>query len=369
MDFKLARIWVSTIFSGFLVLTPSAGLSDDGKNTLDGKATVAEPDTAQLQMPPSSPGRITAIEENPTFSPNGKDRHYTNGAKLAYTTSQLSNTSIWSRPIQFFSGSLFNRPTAFTDNRLEWTILSQSIFTPEDHHRPGGPDPNDRPFAAWLHGGFTFIQNTDDRQLTSLDAQFGVVGPWALGRQIQSATHSVFGEQQVRGWSHQIHNEPGITISWDRRWRFNHELGNSYSWELIPEVGATVGNVLTYANIGALARFGKGLKASWGPDTIQPGIGGTSYFSAERGGTNWGYDVYAGVEGRAVALNIFLDGNNFRDSRSVAKTPGVADGSVGLEFFYRDLLRIGFTFSVRTNEFYRQRGIDQFGGFNLSVGF
>ncbi len=350
--------------SGFFLFSARAGSPDD-TDVLDGKTQVPRP---QVEATVSSPGRITAIEENPTFAVEGKDRHYTNGAKLAYTTGQLSDTSFWSQPIKLFSGFLFNRPTASTDNRLEWTILSQSIFTPEDHRRRI-PDPNDRPFAAWLHGGFTFIQNTDDRQLTSLDLQVGVVGPWALGRQIQNGVHSIFGENLVRGWSYQIHNEPGITISWDRRWRFNHELQGNYSWEIIPDVGATVGNVFTYANVGALARIGRGLKANWGPDTIQPGIGNTSYFSAERSGTNWGYDLYAGVQGRAVALNIFLDGNNFKDSRSVAKIPGVADGSVGIEFFYRDLLKFGFTLTVRTPEFYRQRGPDQFGGFNLLVGF
>ncbi len=371
---KLPGIWLCAWLAGWVACGARAGSADirqDGKTSLDGKAAPEPKLTLAPTPPPSSPGRLTAIEENPTFSPNGKDRHYTNGAKLAYTTGQLSENSFWNRPISALGGFLFNRPTALTDNRLEWTIFAQSIFTPEDHER-GNPDPKDRPFGAWLHGGFTWLQNTDDRQLTSLDLQVGLVGPWALGRQVQNGFHSVFGEQLVRGWSYQIHNEPGITVSWQRRWRCNYQLGSAesgYSWEIIPEVGATAGNVFTYAEVGALARIGRGLKADWGPATIGPGLNGTTYFSAERAGVNWGYDVYAGVQGRAVALNVFLDGNNFKDSRSVAKTPGVADGSVGIEFFYRDLVKLGFTFSVRTPEFYHQRGIDQFGGFNLSVGF
>jgi lipid A 3-O-deacylase len=341
-----------------------AELGEDGKKAVVG----TEPKLTLAPAPPFSPGRLTAVEENPTFAPNGKDRHYTNGAKLAYTTGQLSPSSLWNAPIAWLGGSLFNRPTSLTDNRLEWTIFSQSIFTPENHGR-GNPDPEDRPYAAWLHGGFTFIQNTDDKQLTSFDVQVGVVGPWALGRQVQNGFHSVFGEQPVRGWSHQIHNEPGITVSWDRHWRCNHELGGGYSWEVIPEVGATAGNVFTYAEAGALARVGRGLKADWGPDMLRPGLTGTSYFSAERAGVNWGYDVYGGLQGRAVAVNVLLDGNSFKDSRSVAKIPGVADFVAGIEWFYRDTVRLGFTFVVRTPEFYKQRGVDQFGGFNLSFGF
>ncbi|MBV9491813.1 MAG: DUF2219 family protein, partial [Verrucomicrobia bacterium] len=142
-----------------------------------GKAAEPEPTPALSSAPPSSPGRLTAIEENPTFSPNGKDRHYTNGATLAYTTGQLADSSFWSQPIRLLSGFLFNRPTSLTDNRLEWTVLGQSIFSPEDHTR-SNPDPKDRPFAGWLYTGLNFIQNTDDRQLTSLEILAGVVGPW-----------------------------------------------------------------------------------------------------------------------------------------------------------------------------------------------
>lgn len=361
---KSSTIWGAVAASALLAALAEAGpvdLSDSGKAT--------EPElTPAVVAPPSSPGRLTAIEENPTFSPNGKDRHYTNGVEVAYTTGQLADASLWSQPIRLLSGFLFNRPTSLTDNRLEWTVLGQSIFTPEDHTR-ANPDPKDRPFAGWLYTGLNFIQNTDDRQLTSLEILAGVVGPWGLGRQVQNAVHHILGEALVSGWNYQLHNEPGIMISWDRRWRCNHDLGGGYSWELIPEVGATVGNVLTYAEVGGLARLGRGLKADWGPDMVRPGYSGTSYFSAERANVNWGFDVYGGAQGRAVALNIFLDGNNFKDSRSVAKTNGVADLIAGIELFYRDRFRAGFTFVARTPEFYKQTGLDQFGGFNVSVGF
>jgi lipid A 3-O-deacylase len=358
---KACTIGAFVAASALLAALAQAGpfeLSNPGKET----------ELTPAVAPPSSLGRLTAIEENATFSPNGKDRHYTNGAKVAYTTGQLADSSLWGQPIRLLSGSLFNRPTSLTDNRLEWTVLGQSIFTPEDHKR-ADPDPKDRPFAGWLYTGLQFIQNTDDKQLTSLEVLAGVVGPWALGRPVQNGVHHLLGQGLVRGWGHQLHNEPGVMMAWDRRWRCNHELGGGYSWELIPEVGATVGNVLTYAEVGALARIGRGLKADWGPDTVRPGYSGTSYFSAERANVTWGFDVYGGVQGRAVAVNIFLDGNNFKDSRSVAKTNGVADLMAGIELFYRDRFRAGFTFVARTPEFYKQTGLDQFGGFNVSVGF
>src|ERR1700682_4186330 len=85
---------------------------------------------------PASPGLLSVVEENVTLSPHGNDRHYTNGIKLAYTTGSLSENSIWSAPIRWLGEStfLFDRPNRETDERLEWTIVGQSFFTPENHH-------------------------------------------------------------------------------------------------------------------------------------------------------------------------------------------------------------------------------------------
>jgi lipid A 3-O-deacylase len=156
----------------------------------------------------------------------------------------LSENSIWNAPARWLSDStfLFNRQTREADDRLEWTILGQSIFTPQNH-LVSDPSLNDRPYAGWLYTGLNLIQDVDAQQLTSLELLGGIVGPWALGRQVQNNAHAFFGEQLARGWNHQLGNEFGFTASWERKWRFNHELGNGYSWEIIPEAGITAGNV------------------------------------------------------------------------------------------------------------------------------
>jgi hypothetical protein len=71
---------------------------------------------------------------------------------------------------------LFHPQSLKTDDRLEWIILGQSIFTPQDH---GAADPslNDRRYAGWLYTGLDFIQDSDAQQLTSLEFLGGIVGP------------------------------------------------------------------------------------------------------------------------------------------------------------------------------------------------
>jgi lipid A 3-O-deacylase len=319
---------------------------------------------------PASPSLLSAVEENPTVSPHGDDRHYTNGIKLSYTTGALSENSIWNAPTRWLGDCtfLFHRQTSETDDRLEWTILGQSIFTPQDH-RVSNPSLSDRPYAGWLYTGLSFVQDSDAQQLTSLEFLGGIIGPWALGRQLQNNVHALFGEQLARGWNHQLGNEFGFAASWERKWRFNHELGKGYSWEIIPDAGITAGNVFTFAETGFLVRWGRGLKADWGPEMIRPGYSGTSYFSGDRAGVKVGWDIFFGTQGRAVARNIFLDGNTFQNSRSVVKERVVADLIVGAELFSARGLRFGFSLVARTPEFRKQKGIDNFGSFDGTYTF
>ncbi len=78
--------------------------------------------------------------------------------------------------------------------------------------------------------------------------------------------------------------------------------------------------------------------------------------------------AFAGASGRAVARNIFLDGNTFVDSPSVEKNPFVADFQIGVAGIYRGV-RITLSEIFRTPEFKEQRGSDRFGSLTLSARF
>jgi lipid A 3-O-deacylase len=320
---------------------------------------------------PAARGQLSNIVENPIFAPYGRDRHYTNGVELAYTTGSLPEKDLRAAPMRWLSTSsslLFHTPGPDTDNRLEWTIFGQNLFTPQDH-QASNPSLDDRPYAAWLYTGLNFIQDVDSRQLSALRILGGVIGPWALGRQIQNGFHTLFGMQSAKGWGHQLGNEFGFMVAWERKWRFDWELGSGYTWELIPDAGVTAGNVFDFAECGLLARWGRGLKSNWGPEFIHPGHSGTSYFAENRVGFNVGWDFFLGTQGRLVARNIFLDGNTFQNSRSVNKIPAVADLFAGAEIFTKNGIRFSISVVARTPEFKKQRGMDTYGSLNALLVF
>src|SRR5690606_29516762 len=132
--------------------------------------------------------------------------------------------------------------------------------------------------------------------------------------------------------------------------------------EVIPHAGAAIGNIHTHANAGATLRFGKNLQRDYGPPHIQPSLPGSGHFQASR---HFSWYAFAGVEGRLVARNIFLDGNSFRNSRHVRKEPWVGDLQFGLALIWPGL-RLTYTHVLRSQEFREQREADNYGSFTLS---
>lgn len=88
----------------------------------------------------------------------------------------------------------------------------------------------------------------------------------------------------------------------------------------MPTLGFDLRNVSTRLTAGAEARLG---------------VGDIHLFdlpSSARSGNGFGAYLFASAEGWAVAHNIFLDGNTFADSHSVAKEHWVGEVSLGIGF-------------------------------------
>jgi len=295
------------------------------------------------------------------------DRYYTQGFAFSYLGGDVAPASFWAEPFMTFSDWGLFGSGAEMSRRYEVTF-GQSIFTPEDTDRTD-PDPDDRPYAGWLYGGDSLIQDTDRRQLDHLQLLLRVVGPHSLARKAQNDWHQFIGVADAEGWDHQIHSEPGLMLSYERKWRLIQPLGGGFAVDAIPELGVTAGNVMTYAQAGTMLRVGRNLEADYGPTRIRPALSGTSYFNSDYMANPFGFYVYIGAQGRAVARNIFLDGNSFRDSRDVDKEVLVGDISGGVALFWSNDVKLDAGFTYRTKEFEGQDENAKFANISLTIGF
>lgn len=199
-----------------------------------------------------------------------------------------------------------------------------------------------------------------------LDLTVGVIGPASLAEHTQKFVHDVTGADEPRGWDTQLKNEPGVVLTYQRSWRgYVTQSVSGFGFDVTPHAGAALGNVYTYADAGLTMRFGKDLPLDYGPPRIQPSLPGSGFFIPT---DDFGWYLFAGVEGRAVARNIFLDGNTFTDSRSVDKEPLVGDVQLGIAVSWRDL-RLSYTHVFRTREYEGEADRSEFGAMSLSLRF
>ena len=318
--------------------------------------------------------RVVLVEENDAFSLlNPRDYGYTQGLRASLVFDDLSSASMTTRAFDLIGGLVFTggAPDGPVRQQFEWVAVGQSIFTPFDKQRVI-PDPVDRPYAGWLYTGVALAQETAGRQLDSFEFLAGVVGPAALGKQVQLGFHSVNGAvNPIVGWGSQLKNEPAALVAWDRRWKVDFNFADGWEFDVIPSVGLTAGNVYTYGSAGGLVRFGRSLSSTWGPTRVRPAPSGASFFSPNKHGPWLGFALFAGIEGRAMARNIFLDGNTFiSGGPSVRKNVFVGDFIGGAEVFTQSGARLSFSLTQRTQEFKNQpKGGDLFGSFEGSIQF
>lgn len=329
----------------------------------------ASPAAASQADLPRVTGTWSLYFENDLFG--NTDQQYTNGVRLGWTSPNLEKFADEQSigRIGSFADSLwmgqgkYERNVAFT--------LGQSMYTPTDTFaRELVVD--DRPYAGWLYLGIGFLWKNEDVRNT-LVLNVGVVGSWAFAEETQRLVHEARDIPTPEGWDNQLGNELGIALAYEHMWRFREKKDiSTWDWDFLPYVGATVGNVAINARAGAEFRFGYNLPNDFGTAAIDPAATTPAPLETPGKRKRWyqplGAHAFVRVEGRAVARDIFLDGNTFRDSHSVDKEPFVGDLAAGVSLNWKNT-RLTYSYVVRSKEFEGQEDDQVFGSIMLSWTF
>lgn len=302
-------------------------------------------------------GSFSLLVENDLFA--GTDQHYTNGVKGSWLSPEgdLPGFGRWlarNMPLLAPAGK----------KRISYAV-GQNIYTPDDISATALV-PDERPYAGWLYGEVGLVSETE-ATLDSLALSVGVIGPLSLAEETQDFWHETFGFDEPKGWDHQLENEPALNLFAERKWRslWHRTWLFGLDTDVTPHLGLALGNVFTHAAAGVMLRLGEGLESDFGPPRIRPSMPGSGHFTP---GPEIGWYVFGGIEGRAVARNIFLDGNTFTDSHSVDKKSLVGDAQFGVALVL-PRVRIAYTQVLRTKEFDGQDRADIFGAISVTARF
>jgi len=334
-------------------------------------ADEAAGDRTDASKRPPAASTFILTEENDFFA--GTDEHYTNGIKLSWVSGDLLRYAEDERLPEFVLPYLRALPFVNEPGQQYNVALSlgQNMYTPHNTNTVAY-QPSDRPYAGWTYIALALHAKTAE-QLDTFETTLGIVGPSARAGETQNNYHVLMGFARANGWKNQIHDEPGLMLAWQRTLRAARaDLGRDVAWDFLPRFGVTLGNVLTQANAGFETRLGLNLPWDFGTSLIEPGGGVSAPADPDdprlRRETVWGLHLFAGAEGRAVARNIFLDGNTWEHSPSVTKRNAVADLYAGIGLMIGSA-KLTYTHVYRTEEFDGQRSPQMFGSVSLSLTF
>ncbi len=303
----------------------------------------------------------------------GTDSDYTNGMKYSIISPDLSPQVLPNRTAKipqkvlnyFHRLPLIKNVPAETGHKVE-LAFGQNMYTPQDISRYDLIT-DDRPYAGYSYLATSYHRKSDSdekwSQMDTLEVQLGMVGPASLAEDAQKFVHRVRSLQRPNGWDHQLRDEPGLTLVFERKWLYHPVNTAHFSGDVILHSGFALGNIMTYLNAGFELRTGWNIPKSFAVSLIRPA--GSSWSSETSGSSLY---LFCAVNGRAVLRDIFLDGNSFRNSHHVDKEPLVADLSAGIVArIHRVSLSLAYT--KRTKEFELQPEHHGFGSLALSYAF
>ena len=145
-------------------------------------------------------------ESNDIFSADNNDRYFTQGMKLEVMSNLLSR--VYKKT--FLDNVLIKPGDTSYVNHASISFI-QEFYTPSDK-KADTILPNDRPFAGVMYFCFRNISvsPTANYRITT-DISIGVLGPAALGKQMQNGVHTLFSthnaDTNILGWNYQIKND------------------------------------------------------------------------------------------------------------------------------------------------------------------
>lgn len=278
------------------------------------------------------------------------DSGYTNGIFL-------STYDIGARPEEFPKNDILVTPLmgSMTTNDKIVVVnsytLGQIMNTPRDITTTNPPD-TELPYA-----GLLFISNTytvvTPTVADTVGTVIGIVGPASGAETTQKLIHDITGSNDPQGWDTQLENELVFQFSRGRIWRT--WVSSSQHFDFLSGADINVGTLTSSVNGGLMLRYGRDLQSTYFTPLFN------NLKTANPVAIKGGWYVYGGITASYVFNQIFLDGNTYRDSRSIEYDPDRLGIGIGLAYSWMDY---SLTFAI--NDFdvisdETSEGLTQFG--------
>lgn len=191
-------------------------------------------------------------ESNDIFSADNNDRYFTQGLKVEVMSNTLSRINS-----KLLIDRILIKPSTDTSfaNHASLSFI-QEFYTPSDK-KSDTILINDRPYAGVMYLSMRNISvSADENYRITSDLSIGVLGPAALGRQMQNGVHTIFkkydSDTNIIGWKYQIRNDLYLNylLKYEKIMINTKILQTSYIYQF------NLGTIYDDFGFGARAQFG-----------------------------------------------------------------------------------------------------------------
>lgn len=291
--------------------------------------------------------------ENDSLPGAGGDDSYTQGLEVRVV--RRTPWPVLPRLVNAFWGDGAN------DDLENWStlVVGQTMLTPHNIITYT-PDPRDRRAAAFLYAGFESARfkysepDGDGAELLTVGLYGGMMGPVALGRDLQSGFHILRKNRMSKPWVvNQIGNQPQVNALMTRSTVVSRLATVSESpagdtretvyADLTARMEMSLGTTQTYVGYGGIVRLGRGFSG------LPAGV--IAYSAVrERSDHRIGAALIGGAKVRLIGRNAFITGV-FGEPTGLRPERAVVDLTYGAEVLVVGW-RISYLVSHRSAEFH-----------------
>jgi len=246
--------------------------------------------------------------------------------------------------------------------------VAHQMFTPNDFDKEDVDLSKERPYAGYMYvgGGYHKVQG---EVLESYNLQIGFVGESVKMDEVQKIIHSIIGSPEPKGWEEQIGDELIVQINYQKKYYQQLKQIGSFKQSVVYYGGFDLGNASTKVSLGCFYSFGNKKREDFGVSRIDYKSYNTIPLQdADPKKKTHSYSVNFWIEPIGVVRDIFLDGNSFKESRSVEKNSFVLKGGFGLSYRY-GAWSVEYVRTYSTKEFKTQSYYHSYGSFLVGYNF
>tara|TARA_B100000795_G_C22794461_1_gene438625 strand:- start:125 stop:1072 length:948 start_codon:yes stop_codon:yes gene_type:complete len=268
---------------------------------------------------------FSLITENDLYVSPQKDRYYSNGL--------------------FFTYRYLNKNFKKLDKKIIEFQIGHQIFTPYKS-TVVNINLHDRPFAAYLFGGFGITKVFKNKTLLKNNIQIGVVGKSAFGQELQEAIHEIYNFKTPNGWKYQIRNTVAINFNTEYYKALSNNKSNYLDSNFIGKI--SLGTIFNEAKIGVIGRIGfKKLQPLHNSIAFNTNLNNQATFNVN----NIESFLYYQTSLSYIAFDATIEGSLFNDDSPVTYSPKAFrfDIEIGYKFTAKRW-NFGYAYYFHTNK-------------------